>query len=363
MRYLLALGIILLASPCFAVLTRTYTVKESGGDYSTLQSAETAHNQDLVANDSALTFEISGTWTGVDAAAIFSGWTTDATRFITVTAIGDSRATATWNTSAYITQGVFDVLFTNEVYTVFDGIQVSLTTTDATGRHGITGGVTGVVIKNCFVKGSTGTGTVGIFCGVTSATGIVVRNNIVIDIINIAMQLRGAAGGVTADNNTLENSGVGVTITTSEDVIVRNTIFLNVTTPISGSPNTTTLSEENWTDNASITYTGCGSCGTGDQLSQSDPFVSLAGENYSLASGSTPIDAGKDLSGAFTDAIGGKTRDANFDKGADEFIAAAGKNHRRRRGAANSFLEPITPERQAFAWLFKTQPKVIEVTQ
>ncbi len=57
----------------------------------------------------------------------------------------------------------------------------------------------------------------------------------------------------------------------------------------------------------------------------------MAGEDYSLASSSAPIDAGKDLSADFTDAIGGKTRDANFDKGADEFIAAAGVTPSGRR--------------------------------
>ena len=315
----------LIATPCFAQAVRTYTVCESGGgcDYTTLQAAETAIQQDLVANDSAITFEIQNAWTSPDGQTTFSGWTCDATRFFTVTAVGAARATATFSTTAWRAESAFDALLTNEDFAVFDGLQARLTTTDASARNGIGGNGLSNTIKNCFVKGSTGSAIDGISVIKSTTTGTVVRNNVVIDFPAVGINISSAAtGGVKADNNTIENCGTGVS-TSAEDGIIRNTIFLNVTTPISGSPNTTTLSEENWTDNASITYTGCGSCGTGDQLSQSDPFEDLAGENYLLASGSTPIDAGKDLSGDFTDAIGGKTRDANFDKGADEFIAAA----------------------------------------
>jgi len=88
MRYLFTIVFILMAIPCFAVLTKTYTVCESGCDYSTLASAESAHQQDLVANDSALTFEIQNTWASPDGVTAVAGSTTDATRFFTITAVG-----------------------------------------------------------------------------------------------------------------------------------------------------------------------------------------------------------------------------------------------------------------------------------
>lgn len=327
MRYLLTIAFLLMATPCFAVLTKTYTIKESGGDYTTLASAESAHDQDLVANDSALTFEISGTWTVDDGFATIAGWTTDATRFLTITAVGASRASATFSTTAYrIVRAEFNVLRVHTDYTVVDGIQVNVTGSAATTARCIgstTGAPANWVVKNCFLKGGGGSAQWGVKTVDAAIAGIIVRNTVIIDCGGGGVDAFASAGGIAIDNNTIENCGIGIQ-TAANDAIARNNILWNTTTPLSGDFNTSTLSEENFTDASSLSYGSCGSCGTGDQVSQSDPFENIGGENYLLASGSTPIDAGKDLSGDFTDAIGGKTRDANFDKGADEFIAAAG---------------------------------------
>lgn len=332
MRYLLTIAFLLMATSSFAVLTKTYTVCESGGgcDYTTVAAAESAHEQDLVANDSALTFEIQNTWVSAEGAWTVNGWTTDATRFLTITAVGAARASATFSTTAYRASTVtFAVIQLVESYTVLDGVQAETTETGATSATCFQVSVSpadGVVVKNCFGKQDpAGSNNRGAFFNTFAGTGNIFRNNVI-----TGSSLRGVRvistvdGSIKLDNNTFENCGEGIN-TSDLDAIARNNIFFNVTTPGVGNFNTTTLSEENWTDNASISYGSCGSCGTGDQLSQSDPFVNLGGGNYSLASGSTPIDAGKDLSADFTDAIGGKTRDANFDKGADEFISAGGQ--------------------------------------
>lgn len=324
MRYLLTIAILLMATSSFAVLTKTYTVCEGGGcDYTTVGAAESAHNQDLVANDSALTFEIQNTWVSSEGNWTVAGWTTDATRFLTITAVGAARATATFSTTAYRAIGNAPILVsTGADFTVIDGLQTKV---NSSGDNCISfTSPTNCTVKNCFFSGDGQSSSRGIIVNGASITGTVVRNNVVIDcVVEGIFIVSAATGGVKVDNNTIENCGDGIQ-TSVDDGIARNNILLNCTTPLVGDFNTTTLSEENWTDAASLSYGACGSCGTGDQLSQSDPFVDLGGENYSLASGSTPIDAGKDLSGDFTDAIGGKTRDANFDKGADEFIAAGG---------------------------------------
>lgn len=326
-RYLLTLAFVLFAAPCFAVFTRTYTVKQSGGDYTTVAAAESAIQQDLVANDSAITFEISGIWTIDDGLWNVNGWTTDATRFPTITAIGDSKAGATWSTTAYRTVGPSTlVIKVQENFTIVDGLQAEATITDAfaTSIISITSVAANVIVSNCFLKGNaTGTGITGIGVAGGSGSGFIIRNTIVIDCIFRGIDPNTATAGIKIDNNTIENCGIGIRVS-GGDVIARNNILWNTTTPLTGNFNVTTLSEENYTDAASLSYGSCGSCGTGDQLSQSDPFVSVGDENYHLASGATAIDAGKDLSADFTDAIGGKTRtDGFFDKGADEFISAA----------------------------------------
>lgn len=327
MKRLLLLALALLSSPCFAVFTKTYTVCESGCDYTGVQAAETAHAQNLVANDSALTFEIQNTWASPDVFWNISGWTMDATRFLTVTAVGAARATATWNSSAYSAERNFgSVIVISANFVRFDGIQSHST---ATGGGAICFDVnsTNATIENCFGKGLTGTSTDGIDISLASGTGIIIRNNVIMDCLSIGIDVTSAAGGTKIDNNTLENCGTGIE-TDADDAIARNNIIWNMTTPLSGDFNTTTLSEENYTDAGSLSYGACGSCGPGDQVLQPDPFVAIGSENYNLASGATAIDAGKDLSADFTDAIGGKTRDALFDKGADEFIAAAGGGNR-----------------------------------
>jgi len=325
MRYL-PIIFLLMATPCFAVLTKTYTVCESGGgcDYTTVQAAETAHEQDLVANDSALTFEIQNTWASADGRTTVSGWTADATRFLTITAVGAAKASATFSTTAYRAESALDVISLTEDYTVWDGLQVNLTTTNADSRNAIT--ITGLnnTVKNCFIKGATGSNIDGVI-GVNSLnTALVVRNNVIIDFPNEGVRLRSlSADGAKLDNNTIENCGVGINDAFSVEITARNNIIWNCTTPLSG--DFRDGSQENYTDAGSLSYGSCGSCGTGDQVSQSDPFENLGGENYLLAAGATAIDAGQDLSGDFTDAIGDKTRDANFDKGADEFIPATGQ--------------------------------------
>lgn len=324
MKYLLTIAFLLMATPSFAVNLKTYTVCESGCDYTTVQAAETAHDQDLVANDSALTFEIQNTWASPDGTTSVNSSVADATRFMTFIAVGAARATATWSTTAYRGEGSGSIFSIGDQYVVVDGLQLRSTETGATSSRIFFTIDKEYTISNCFIKGNTGSDITGIGSSNLANTVAIIRNNVIIDCTTEGIDAQGfAGGGVKVDNNTIENCAIGI-ITLDNEIIARNNILWNCTTPLSGNFNTTTLSEENFTDAGSLSYGSCGSCGTGDQLSQSDPFENIGGENYLLASGATAIDAGKDLSGDFTDAIGGKTRDANFDKGADEFIAAGG---------------------------------------
>lgn len=329
MRYLFSIALLLISTPCFAVVARTYTICEGGGcDYTTLAGAESARQQDLTSTDSTFTFEIQNTWASADGTATIIGWTADATRFLTVVTVGAARHSGTYSTSAYRieTTGSGTHLNVTEAYTVIDGLQISTTYSGSNGATLLnvpgSSGHTNRTIINNIVRGNGGAETRGIQVSNTFSAGEVVRNNIVYDCGSAGIDIVASAGGCKADNNTVENCATGI-VTGNNDAIIRNNIVWNCTTPLSGNFNTTTLSEEQYTDASSLSYGSCGSCGTGDQVSQSDPFVSLAGENYHLAASVAAIDAGKDLSGDFTTDIDGDTRDSNFDKGADEFIASA----------------------------------------
>ena len=174
MRYLLTIAILLIATSASSVNLKTYTVCESGCDYTSVQAAETAHQQDLVTNDSAITFEIQNTWASPYGGTVVDGSTTDATRFFTITAVGAARATATWSNTAYRAIVGISVIFNlNEQYTVFDGIQGQVTQNSGTvGFVGTNG--SNSTFKNCFLRGN-GIAT-GVRCLMTnnsSLTGVI----------------------------------------------------------------------------------------------------------------------------------------------------------------------------------------------
>ena len=235
-----------MAASASSVNLKTYTVCESGCDYTSVQAAETAHQQDLVANDSALTFEIQNTWTSPDGATDVNGSATDATRFITITAVGAARATATWSTTAYRAIGAFTAFNLRDGYIVLDGVQ-GQTTQNFDWAAAIGAGGSNSTIKNCFLRGDgVATGVLCINVGNSTLTGIIIRNNVLIEGTGKGIGVVSAAGGVTVDNNTIEDCGVGIE-TTADDAIIRNNIIWNTTTPLVGDFNPGTLPEENYT--------------------------------------------------------------------------------------------------------------------
>ena len=216
--------------------------------------------------------------------------------------------------------------------TVFDGLQVTTSQTGATGVQLIycfqTSGSVSFTVKNCIAKGLSGSGTSGIYLNNTM-TGVDVQNNLIYDCGANGIYVSTSGTGADISNNTIENCPTALFSGYKDGRFVNNILF-NSTTLLSGTPSSTSpYSRENYTDNASITYSECGSCGSGDELSASDPFTDLAGEDYSLSSATA---SGADLSSDFTDDIIGTTR-SNWDKGAWEFVSSggAGELHRRRR--------------------------------
>lgn len=321
----LVLMIWLIATLSYGQDAETFTVCESGGgcDFTTMNVAEATMQTDLVNADSVYTFQIINEWTSTQPVLSFNGWNSDGTRFPTITAVGIARATAEWSTTAFTLAGATAQFGSQDQDITLDGIQTLQEHTGASFTSAIGNNSTGrMIVSNCFVKGNaTATNLRGIIFNNAGLDNCVIRNNVVTLMGAEGIFGAGAAdGGIAIDNNTVENCGIGIR-TNADKCFARNNIVVNTTTPFVGDFWTTTLSEENYTDAGSISYGSCGSCGTGDQVSQSaDPFIDLGAENYGLVADATAIDAGKDLSGEFTDAINGVTRPsgAGYDKGAYE---------------------------------------------
>jgi len=322
----LIFALLLLATPVLSQSTRTYTVAVSGGDYTTLTAAEADLEQDLVANDSDLTIEISGLWSGdpEGAAVSITGWNQSATQNLTIRGVDDSRAGTTWKTDAWFVKGFYVGIQVFESFVTIDGLQIGTLQGNSNCLNVGTSGDSSLVVSNCFFNGE-GSNVRGVLLNSgDETTNQRIRNNIFLDCDNQGVLINGGQEACAyVDNNTFFDCGSGIVSNPTKGTIARNNIFWGVTTPTSGGwDNSPEISNNNWTDLSDITYTGCGGCGADDTYDGTDPFEDEPGEDLAQATGASTIDNGEDLSGDFTDAIASGTRGATWDQGAHEFVAA-----------------------------------------
>lgn len=303
-----------------ATNNRTYTIG-SAGDYPTLAAAEADTEQDLVSNDSSITFQfIGGSWADQSATTI-DGSVSNATHFMTVTAIGDARHNGIWDASGAVRFSAgFQPFKVADDFCVVDGIQVIVTGT-ADFRNvldAFTGG--GTTVKNCIIRStSTGSKAIGIFAG--GSVDVFIFNNIIYDVNGIGIKIFTGDNNGWVYNNTLHNCDTALWTSFHDGQFVNNMAFGSIDVLI-GSPSTVNLSHNNATNNGSITYTSCGSCGADDVLSISDPFNNISGDDFSYASGTSDgVEDGSAESGVVTDDIIGTSRpqSTNWDIGAFEF--------------------------------------------
>lgn len=140
-----------------------WTVAASGGDYSKVLDAEAALPASLVADDKQINLNVTGSWTypAENAELVFSGHTTDATRYVKLEAFGAARATQD-NTSStkwalrIISSGYVSALRGNDNYFRAIGLHIS---TQETSDWGIARGfrddattTQAVFLKDCFFE-------------------------------------------------------------------------------------------------------------------------------------------------------------------------------------------------------------------
>jgi len=326
--------IVILASTASAVSVRTYTIKASGGDYTTVQAAETAHNQALTTNDSALTFEISGAWTGNDyeGAITIAGWTMDTTRNLIVIAIGDSKATHIWDVDRWAcSTGAVTSITVSEDFVIIDGIQVWQNHSGASYIYGINGdGGKRMTVQNSYFRSDQrAVNSCAIRQYNTGSGWTRVLNCIITEWPNAVIAYANAViPGIHVYNCTVYDCAQTAFWSNSGRMTVKNTIAMSVGNFLGATPqNFWDTSDFNYTSDASITYTSCTPCGANDLYSQADPHTDTVNGDFSLKTGSDAAEVGVDLTGRYsmlTVDINGTDRDANWDIGAHELAAAGG---------------------------------------
>lgn len=309
-------------------VTVTKTVKSSGGDYSSLSAYEAGEQGNLVTADEVRQAEC---YAFQDTTQVnFSGWTTDATRYVRVYTPSAERHDGKYNTSRYRNEvtagGNFFNLFENTaLFARFEGLQFQLTAANRVaciGFYGNANGTSDVRLTECIIK--------GILTGTTTADGVlqafvqsksVTANCIAYDFdLTVSRGFRTEAAaddGAFVYNNTAQNCAAGFS-TGFQDSIAKNNIAYSCSAGYSGT----------WGTGTSYNLSGPSTSdapGTNGLNATTVTFVDAANDDFHLASGDTGAkDAGTDLSAdgnyAFSIDIDGQTRSGTWDRGADEFV-------------------------------------------
>lgn len=317
--------------------TRTVTVKPSGGDYSSLSAAEAGEQGNLVTLDRYLVIECYAM--NDSTACAFAGWTTDATRYISVIVPTAERHGGKYNTSKYYHSGGVEVS-TNAINIEFIGLQFirsGIVNQEASGiliGTASSGAIT-VRVDKCLFSVN-GTGGSGGYYGISISDGNVVDT---VTVTNCVFQ-----DCYNTDYPTSGGAGAGLkTIYCYQLYLYNNTFYKN-------------SSNVYWSDHASFTITAKNNLaaasratnsdfvgtydtashnassdgtapGTSSRTNQTFTFVSTSG-TYDLHLQSSDAGA-KDYgvsdpgSGLYSDDIDGNTRSGSWDIGADEVTGGA----------------------------------------
>lgn len=301
---------------------RTVTVKSSGGDYSSLSSAEAGEQGDLVSLDRQTDIECYAMSEATTATVSIDGWTTDATRYIRIYAASGQGHSGVWDSSKYNIVRSTDfgaVIGVNENYVRLEGLQLAISSTSANAGAVVSLAQLGTIdnrVDRCIIKNAgTGTGSRGVVIGSSVNS---VRNTVIYTASAAAIYIQNVftAPTVAIDNCTLIGGTYGVE-RAAGTVTLQNVYAHGGTDAYTGTMTRTTCAHSSAT-----VFTGS----TASVAHSTANFVSVTSgsQDYHLITGSALIDAGTDLSGTFTTDIDGATRSGTWDIGADEFVGAVG---------------------------------------
>ena len=307
--------LLFIPSVLFSQSVRTYNIPS---DHADLEAAYDAHTQDLTANDSALTFEITGEWEEASFGVQLDGYTADQTRFVTITASGDARHDGVWSETAFRLERTIKALDMLDDCLVIDGLQCRVTGTNSYQACINSGSAVDIVIKNniCWSNGAGGSNnSYGIQVGVVSSGGEAwIYNNIIYYASTRGLTCGSAtSASIYVYNNTFVDCGVALEEDYGDCICINNMFLANTTDTDVPTANI------NWSATDKSTMRG-----TNNQVSISNPFADTSANDYRLASATS--DGAEDgtsttVSSLFTTDIQGDTRpqSTSWDIGADEF--------------------------------------------
>lgn len=317
--------------------TVTKTIKPSGqgGDYTSLSGWE-AQNLNLTSLDQIQVASIEGDWSaGADTTAVtIGGWTTDATRYITIQTDAANKADAEWDAAKYVltTSSVNQALFVNSVsYVSLVGLQISNTRTGANICRAINVYASYCTIDSCYLKISpTSDTTGGNALDAYGVVDLVVKNTITWTTLNAALTTAMAIGGSNSRyiyNCTVYNFATGYNV--SSTVVLKNCIANGCTNGYNGTPYVD--STNNCSD---ITSDAPGTSPQTGTVS----FTDAANGNFNLQSGDTVARGnGANLYATFTTDINGNERPSSgaWDIGAAQYVSSGS-------ALAASFTDDLT---------------------
>jgi hypothetical protein len=299
------------------------TVKPSGGDYTSLEACMNANEQNLVTADQYFDVEIDGDWTGAPdtTACTIHNYTVDATRKITIYAIGDAKHDGTaWKATAYVrTVGALSInigaggnYLTMKDFVIDCGAGPNQAISEATN-------LTTPLYKNLIIHNSTNSSAT-ISIGNTSSS---ICENLILFNVN-----RGIFCGATNANAKAYNCTLYGAATSTYGILriaAVNCYAGNFDTEcffaLAAGSDYNVASDTSASDEAT-NYVD-------SKATYADYFVDMTGgaENFHLKGATSGAGifglAGTDLSATFTDDIDGTTRSGTWDIGADEYVAAS----------------------------------------
>lgn len=316
----------------------THVVDPDGtGDYTSLSSFEAAQARDLVTLDEEQRVECISTAGTEDTQNVsFSGWTTDATRFIHVITPQANRHSGQWTTGNVYrlnagnnSFGISHAAGTDNI--IFEGLQVRFERTfrvaailmqfRAVGANAITSWVR---LRECILWGANTAGGTD-FQGINSRRNTIrheFRNILIFDFTETGSECifteSTGSGELFASNITMVASTAAITQGSQvNDPVVRNSMSMGNTTGFGGTYKTGT------TNNASDIVSDAP--GLNPQTG-SVVFVNAPNDDYHLdVTDTVAIDNAADLSAVsddpFTIDIDGEIRVAPWDIGIDEIVS------------------------------------------
>jgi len=320
--------------------TVTSTIKESGGDYTTLTAWEAAKQANLVTADQIQIAELYAFTTYLNDSVTVSGWTMDATRYAEIRTATGQRGDG-YSTGARIgytasAVPVITLSVAGSRLTDIDMIGFSYT---AQNNYGAKAYITSTSIKT-LITGCRGFGFTRRVYDIDGFSGATIVANCFGECIATtgysAFYFNRLYSGCAAYNNTavqpsstlwygfeFAGDAAGRTWNIKNNLAVVSASGVGFKT-ISGGSGT-----YNFDYNASTDATASANGGTHNRDSQTFTFTDAANHDYTLTSGDAGAkDFGVDLSAdsvyAFSVDWQGDTRSGSWDIGFDEYVAAGG---------------------------------------